>query len=775
MENKQNPGDQSVRDAARAKMQKANLEKLDQVLANLPENQYEHEHVTEPEIDTEIETGAGTGAGSPQRQKQKRRGRPPKKQNPAAPAKDGAQKEAPAPKNPEAQKKLPDTQKGNSGAQQGNPGAQKGNPGAQKANSGAQKGHQNPQQGNSGAQKANQNAQRGNPGDQKRNPNPQNGASGGHAKNAPREGLFNRAPADWKPDSPVGWNQKKRGRPSKTAKLPPLKIIPLGGLGEIGKNITAFEYGDDIVIVDCGLAFPGDEMLGVDLVIPDFTYLEENRDRIRGLVVTHGHEDHIGGIPYLLQKLNIPIYATRFTIALIEGKLAEKGLLNKALLNVVKPRDTVTLGCMNVEFIHVNHSIPDSCALALHTPAGIVIETGDFKVDYTPTNDEIIDLARFGELGSKGVLALLSDSTNAERPGYTPSERTVGESFDLLFKNAGDHRILVATFSSNVHRVQLAIDSAVRFGRKIAVVGRSMEQISAKALEMGYLDAPEGTVVSLDTVCRLPENQAVIVTTGSQGETMAALTRMAMGDHRKINITSRDLVIISAYPIPGNEKDVGRVVNELMRLGAEVVYERYSQIHVSGHACQDEEKLMLALTKPRFFIPVHGEYKHLKKHAELAMSMGMPPENVMIPEIGRVIEVNEAGIIATSTVSAGAILVDGLGVGDVGSVVLRDRKRLGEDGLIIVTLTLDRDTGDILAGPDIVSRGFVYVREAEDMLEAARQIARKTVEASVSDNKRDWQNLKTKIKDAVGSYLFGLTKRSPMVLPIIEEIAKAAV
>ncbi|HPD88309.1 MAG TPA: ribonuclease J [Oscillospiraceae bacterium] len=580
---------------------------------------------------------------------------------------------------------------------------------------------------------------------------------------------------EWKNNSPAGWNQKKRGRPSKNTKLPPLKIIPLGGLGEIGKNLTVFEYNDDIVIVDCGLAFPGDEMLGVDLVIPDFTYLEENRDRIRGLVVTHGHEDHIGGIPYLLQKLNIPIYATRFTIALIEGKLAEKGLLNKAVLNVVKPRETVTLGCMDVEFIHVNHSIPDSCALALHTPAGIVIETGDFKVDYTPTNDEIIDLARFGELGSKGVLALLSDSTNAERPGYTPSERTVGESFDLLFKNAGDRRILVATFSSNVHRVQLVIDSAVRFGRKVAVVGRSMEQVTTKALEMGYLDAPEGTVVSLDTVCRLPENEAVIVTTGSQGETMAALTRMAMGDHRKINITSRDLVIISAYPIPGNEKDVGRVVNELMRLGAEVVYERYSQIHVSGHACQDEEKLMLALTKPHFFIPVHGEYKHLKKHAELALSMGMLPENVVIPEIGRVIEVNEAGITALSSVSAGAILVDGLGVGDVGSVVLRDRKRLGEDGLIIVTITLDHDNGDILAGPDIVSRGFVYVREAEDMLEATKQIVRKTVEASISDNKRDWQNLKTKIKDAVGSYLFGLTKRSPMVLPIIEEISQASV
>jgi len=761
LDNKQNPGDPNARNAARAKMQKSNLEKLDHVLANLPESQYEHEH--EPEAET------------PQRQKQKRRGRPPKNQKPVSPVKDGAQKETPAPQKPDAQNTNSDMQGGSSHAQKGNPGAQKGNPRAQNGNSGAQNA-------NSGAQNGNSGTQNGNPHTQNKNRRPQNGghgAQGGnpgaHAKNVSHEIPVNRAPMEWKNNSPAGWNQKKRGRPSKNTKLPPLKIIPLGGLGEIGKNLTVFEYEEDIVIVDCGLAFPGDEMLGVDLVIPDFTYLEENRDRIRGLVITHGHEDHIGGIPYLLQKLNVPIYATRFTIALIEGKLAEKGLLNKAVLNVVKPRDTVTLGCMNVEFIHVNHSIPDSCALALHTPAGIVIETGDFKVDYTPTNDEIIDLARFGELGSKGVLALLSDSTNAERPGYTPSERTVGESFDLLFKNAGDRRILVATFSSNVHRVQLAIDSAVRFGRKVAVVGRSMEQVTAKALEMGYLDAPEGTVVSLDTVCRLPENEAVIITTGSQGETMAALTRMAMGDHRKINITSRDLVIISAYPIPGNEKDVGRVVNELMRLGAEVVYERYSQIHVSGHACQDEEKLMLALTKPHFFIPVHGEYKHLKKHAELALSMGMLPENVVIPEIGRVIELNEAGITAASTVSSGAILVDGLGVGDVGSVVLRDRKRLGEDGLIIVTLTLDHDGGDILAGPDIVSRGFVYVREAEDMLEATKQIVRKTVEASISDNKRDWQNLKTKIKDAVGSYLFGLTKRSPMVLPIIEEISKSAV
>ncbi len=565
---------------------------------------------------------------------------------------------------------------------------------------------------------------------------------------------------------------KRRGRPPRSSKNPPLKIIPLGGLGEIGKNMTAYEYGDDIIIVDCGLAFPDEEMLGVDLVIPDFTFLEENRDRLRGLVVTHGHEDHIGAIPYLLQTLNIPVYSTRFTIALIEGKLREQGILNRCKLNVVKPRDTVTLGCMGVEFITVNHSIPDACALAIHTPAGVVIQTGDFKVDYTPARGEIIDLARFGELGSHGVLALLADSTNAERPGSTPSERTVGDSFDLLFKNAGGKRILVATFSSNVYRVQQVIETAVRFGRKVAMVGRSMENVMAKALELGYLDAPEGTVVTLDTLNRMPDREAVIVTTGSQGEAMSGLTRMAMGDHRKVTITTNDLIIVSAYPIPGNEKFVGRVVNELMRLGAEVVYEKYSEIHVSGHACQDEQKLMLALTKPKYFIPVHGEYKHLMKHAGLAKRMGMADENVMIPELGRVIEVSDAGISATSTVTAGAVLVDGLGVGDVGSVVLRDRKRLGEDGLIIVAVTLDGKTGAILSGPDIVSRGFVYVREAEDMIGETRNVVRRVLEEAAGAPGRDWANLKLKIRDAASNYLYGLTKRSPMILPVIEEVKK---
>ena len=567
------------------------------------------------------------------------------------------------------------------------------------------------------------------------------------------------------------WNKKKRGRPTSASKNPPLKIIPLGGLGEIGKNLTVYEYEDEIIIVDCGMAFPDEEMLGIDLVIPDFTYLEENKDKIKGLFITHGHEDHIGAVPYLLQKLNVPVFATRFSMALIENKLSEKGLLKSAKLNIVKPGDIVAAGIMSVEFIYVNHSIPDSCALAIHTPAGVVIQTGDYKVDYTPTRGGIIDLARFGELGSKGVLALLSDSTNAERPGSTPSERVVGESFDVLFKNGADKRIIVATFSSNVHRVQMVIESAVKFGRKVAVSGRSMEQVVAKALELGYLEAPEGTVVSLDAIAKLPENEVCIVTTGSQGEPMSALTRMSTGDHRKVNITSRDLVIISAYPIPGNEKYVGKVVNELMKLGAEVVYERYSQIHVSGHACQDEQKLMLALTKPQFFIPVHGEYKHLKKHSDLALQMGMHEENIVIPELGRVIELSVNGISSESTVTAGAVLVDGLGVGDVGNVVLRDRKHLGEDGLMVVSVTIS-NKGKILAGPDILSRGFVYVKDSEELIANTKAVVEKAVLSGISENKRDWQNLKTKIRDAAGDYLYTVTQRSPMILPIINELSE---
>lgn len=645
----------------RAKQQKSNLDKLDKILASLPEAQYDH---------------------SEEDASSKKRGRP--KKNPAETAK----------KNPSAKKTSSKKETVKSNGEK-----------------------QNPEKKNSG----------------------------------------------W------GWNRKKRGRPTAASKNPPLKIIPLGGLGEIGKNLTVYEYENEIIIVDCGMAFPDDEMLGIDLVIPDFTYLEENKDKIKGLFITHGHEDHIGAVPYLLQKLNIPVFATRFSMALIENKLAEKNLLGSAKLNIVKPGDIVAAGVMSVEFIYVNHSIPDSCALAIHTPAGIVIQTGDYKVDYTPTRGGVIDLARFGELGSKGVLALLSDSTNAERPGATPSERVVGESFDVLFKNGAEKRIIVATFSSNVHRVQMVIDSAVKFGRKVAVSGRSMEQVVAKALELGYLEAPEGTVISLDAINRLPENEVCIVTTGSQGEPMSALTRMSTGDHKKVNITCRDLVIISAYPIPGNEKYVGKVVNELMKLGAEVVYEKYSQIHVSGHACQDEQKLMLALTKPQYFIPVHGEYKHLKKHSDLALQMGMPEENIVIPELGRVIEVSVNEITAVSTVTAGAVLVDGLGVGDVGNVVLRDRKHLGEDGIMVVSVTLS-DKGAILAGPDILSRGFVYVKDSEELIEKTKEVVEKAVLSGIAENKRDWQNLKTKIRDAAGGYIYTVTQRSPMILPLINEI-----
>ena len=656
----------------RAKQQKANLDKLDKILASLPEAQYDHD-----EDDSASK---------------KKAGRPKKSESSKKPAvkKAAAKKEAPKKEAPKKE--------------------------AKKEN---KKQTQNPEKKNSG----------------------------------------------W------GWNKKKRGRPSSASKNPPLKIIPLGGLGEIGKNLTVYEYENEMIIVDCGMAFPDDEMLGIDLVIPDFTYLEENKEKIRGLFITHGHEDHIGAVPYLLQKLNIPVFATRFSMALIENKLTEKNLIGSAKLNVVKPGDIVPAGIMSVEFIYVNHSIPDSCALAIHTPAGVVIQTGDYKVDYTPTRGGVIDLARFGELGSKGVLALLSDSTNAERPGSTPSERVVGESFDLLFKNGADKRIIVATFSSNVHRVQMVIDSAVKFGRKVAVSGRSMEQVVAKALELGYLDAPEGTVVSIDAINKLPEGEACIVTTGSQGEPMSALTRMSTGDHRKVNITCRDLVIISAYPIPGNEKYVGKVVNELMKLGAEVVYEKYSQIHVSGHACQDEQKLMLALTKPQYFIPVHGEYKHLKKHSDLALQMGMPEENIVIPELGRVIEVSVNGISAESTVTAGAVLVDGLGVGDVGNVVLRDRKHLGEDGIMVVSVTLS-NKGKILAGPDILSRGFVYVKDSEELMVKTKEVVEKAVLSGISENKRDWQNLKTKIRDAVGSYIYTATQRSPMILPLLNEISE---
>lgn len=556
----------------------------------------------------------------------------------------------------------------------------------------------------------------------------------------------------------------------KSVKRTPLKIIPLGGLNEIGKNMTVFECSNDMFIVDCGLAFPDSDMPGVDLVLPDFSYVEQNADKIRGIVITHGHEDHIGGLAYLLKKVNVPVYATRLTIGLIEGKLREHGILSSAQLNVVTPRQTVKMGCMAVEFIRVNHSIPDAVALAIHTPAGVVVHTGDFKVDYTPIESEIIDLARFGELGNRGVLALMSDSTNAERRGHTATERTVGNSFERLFDTAEGKRIIIATFSSNIHRVQQIVNCAVKTGRKIAVFGRSMLNVISTAMELGYLKMPEGLIIDIDAMNRFPPEKIVLITTGSQGEPMSALSRMAMNEHRTVTITPMDFIIISATPIPGNEKLVTKVVNELMRAGAEVIYESMYDVHVSGHACQEELKLMLSLTKPRYFIPVHGEYKHLKKHAGLAYSLGFEEDSVIIGSIGNVIETNGVDMKITGQVPAGRVFVDGLGVGDVGSIVLRDRKHLSEDGLIIAVATIESESGAILAGPDIVSRGFVYVRESEELIDAAQKLLMKTLQGCLDGDMRDWNTIKSRMKDDLSDYIYMKTKRRPMILPIIMEI-----
>ncbi len=561
-------------------------------------------------------------------------------------------------------------------------------------------------------------------------------------------------------------NQKKPKELRKT----PVRIIPLGGLNEIGKNLTVVECANDMFLIDCGLAFPDSDMLGVDIVIPDFTYLERNVDKLRGVVLTHGHEDHIGGLAYLLKKINIPVYGTQLTLALVEGKLREHRLLGKVKLNVVKPRQTVKFGCMAVEFIRVNHSIPDAVGMAIHTPAGVIVHTGDFKVDYTPINGEIIDLARFAELGSKGVLALLSDSTNAERPGFTPSERTVGESFEKLFAKAEGKRIIIATFSSNIHRVQQIIDCAARYGRKVAIFGRSMVNVMTVAIELGYLTVPKGIIIDIDMMNRYESERIVLITTGSQGEPMSALPRMAMNDHKKVTITPQDFIIISATPIPGNEKTVTKVVNELMKCGAEVVYERMYEVHVSGHACQEETKLILALTKPKFYMPVHGEYKHFKKQKQLAMDMGIPKENIIIGDIGNVIETDGVDMKIVSQVPAGRVMVDGLGVGDVGSIVLRDRKHLAEDGLIIVTVVIDKSIGEVVAGPDMISRGFVYVRESEQLMDEARNLLSHTLASCTPQDFREWNSMKTKLRDALSDFIFSKTKRSPMILPIISEI-----
>lgn len=550
----------------------------------------------------------------------------------------------------------------------------------------------------------------------------------------------------------------------------PLKIIPLGGLNEIGKNMYLYECGNDMIIVDCGLAFPDDDMLGVDLVIPDFTYVIKNQDKLRGIFLTHGHEDHIGALAYLLKKVKAPVYGTKLTLGLVEGKLTEHGILSECNLIVAQPRQVIPAGVMNVEFIRVNHSIPDACAFAIHTPSGVVIHTGDFKVDYTPIEGGIIDLARFGELGNQGVLALLSESTNAERPGYTMSERRVGGSLRNFFAQAEGKRIIVATFSSNIHRIQQIIDNAAITGRKVAVSGRSMINVLHKAIELNYIKVPKGMIIDIDKVGKLPPEEVVIITTGSQGEPMSALSRMANNEHRQVTITPQDLIIISANPIPGNEKLVGRVVNELMRAGANVIYEAMYDVHVSGHACQEELKMMISLTKPKYFIPIHGEFKHMFKHTELARQLHIPEENIFIAGNGTVIETDGNEMKITGQVTAGRVLVDGLGVGDVGSVVLRDRKHLAQDGLIIVVASIEKATGKVVSGPDIVSRGFVYVRESEELMDESRERVRGVLERELQPNMREWNTIKGDMKDALSGFIFSKTGRSPMILPVIMEI-----
>ena len=549
----------------------------------------------------------------------------------------------------------------------------------------------------------------------------------------------------------------------------PLKIIPLGGLLEVGKNITVFEYENEIIIVDCGLAFPEDDMLGVDLVIPDISYLEKNKDKIKGLVITHGHEDHIGAIPYLLKQINVPIYATKLTAGLIKNKLEEHKLLKSTKLKIVKQGEKINLGKMKVEFIRSCHSIPDSVALAIHTPVGIIVHTGDFKVDYTPIDGEKMDFGRLAELGNKGVLALLSDSTNSERKGFTMSERTVGTVLDKLFLNC-TKRIVVATFASNVHRVQQIVNSAVKYGRKVAVCGRSMINVIKTAVELGYMNVPENTFIDIDMIKNYTDEQLVILTTGSQGEAMSALTRMASGEHRKVEITPNDLVIISANPIPGNEKYVSKVIDDLMQIGAEVVYSSLADVHVSGHACQEEQKLMLSLVRPKYFLPVHGEYRQLMAHAKTAVQVGIPPENIFIMNNGRVMELTENSAKMTGVVQSGKILVDGLGIGDVGNIVLRDRQHLSQDGLIVVVLTMDSATGEVVSGPDIISRGFVYVKESENIMDEVKRTVQRELYKCEEKGIKDWSSIKSNLKDGLRDYVFAKTKRNPMILPIIMEV-----
>jgi len=564
--------------------------------------------------------------------------------------------------------------------------------------------------------------------------------------------------------------EKENNQDESIFKKSKLKIIPLGGVHEVGKNITVFEYEDEIIVVDCGLTFPEDDMLGVDLVIPDVTYLVKNQEKIKGLVVTHGHEDHIGGIPYLLKQINVPIYSTKLTIGLISNKLEEHKLLRSTKMHTVNQGDTIKLGkFFKVEFIRGSHSIPDTVMLAIKTPVGTILHTGDFKVDYTPIDGQRMDFGRLADLGNKGILALMSDSTNAERKGFTMSESFVGEVFDKLFTNC-TKRIVVATFASNVHRIQQIVNSAVKFRRKIAICGRSMINIINTAKELGYINCPDDIFIDIDMMGTYNDEQLVIITTGSQGEPMSALTRMAAGEHKKVKITQNDLVIISATPIPGNEKYVTKVIDNLMQIGAEVVYSALTDVHVSGHACQEEQKLILALTKPKYFIPVHGEYHQLVAHSDTAQMMGIPKKDIFMMENGKVLELDENEAKFTGMVPNGKILVDGLGVGDVGSIVLRDRQHLSQDGLIIIVLTLDSSTGEVVAGPDVISRGFVYVRESENLMEDVKSVVRNDVARFEENGIKDWATIKATLKDNLRDYIFAKTKRNPMIIPIIMEI-----
>ncbi|WP_330695096.1 ribonuclease J [Anaerotignum sp.] len=556
-------------------------------------------------------------------------------------------------------------------------------------------------------------------------------------------------------------------KPKPKAKL---KVAALGGLDEIGKNMTMLEYGNDIMIIDCGLAFPEDDMLGIDLVIPDITYLTKNIDKVRGIVLTHGHEDHIGALPYVLRQLNVPVFGTLLTLGLLENKLREHKMLDKTVLHTVVPGERVKLGLFNVEFIHTNHSIADAVALAIHTPIGTVVHTGDFKIDYTPIDGDIIDLQRFGELGKEGVLLLMSDSTNAERKGFTMSEKNVGKVFEKIFEESPKNRIMVATFSSNIHRIQQAVNAAHMYGRKVAIIGRSMVNAVKTASELEYLDLPPRTIIDIGEIKNYRDEQLVIITTGSQGEAMSALSRIAMNEHKQVSIKPEDKIIISASAIPGNEKNVIRVVNELLKKGANVIYGDMEEIHVSGHARQEELKLMLALTKPKFFMPVHGEFMHLASHRDLAISMGIEKKNIFVMKLGEVLEVSRNEAKVNGTVPAGQVMVDGLGVGDVGNIVLRDRKHLSQDGLMVVVVTMDRENGNIVAGPDIISRGFVYVRVAEDLMDEAKKVVMEALLKCEEKNITSWNYIKGIIKDTLKNFLWQKTKRSPMILPIIMEV-----